>query len=284
MAGRTIIIGDVHGCLAELQELLKKLAVVVGRDRLIFLGDLVDRGPDSLGCVRLVQGLGAECLLGNHEEKYLRWHRHELKKAATGKANPMHPLDGEKSALYSQFDDFDFEWMAGLPPYLELGEHGGSEWIVVHGGFEPKKPLGAQETRKMIRCRWVNQFGKYLKINMHTKEVNGHLVLDKPEGGIRWTNLWDRPERVVYGHAVRDLEEPVCEGQTIGLDTGVAFGGHLTAFVMDTQAMPLMTVNGGPKIPGLYPEHYGSMDWMDISYIVQVPARKAYAKVMLDAT
>jgi bis(5'-nucleosyl)-tetraphosphatase (symmetrical) len=283
MAGRTIIIGDVHGCLAELQELLTKLKVRPLEDRLIFVGDIVDRGPDSLGCLRLVQGLGAECLLGNHEEKYVRWHRYETIRKATGKANPMSSMTDEKLALYEQLDDFDLEWMKALPPYIELPDHGGCSWLVVHGGFEPAKELWEQDTRKMIRCRWVDKKGSYLKINMQTTIVKGHRVLSKPEGGIRWTDMWDRKERVIYGHAVRDLEEPTCEGHTIGIDTGCCFGGRLTAYVMEEQATPIMTIGDKVQIPGRYPDHYGKLDWMDISYIVQVDAKKIYAKALLDA-
>ena len=75
---RTIFIGDVHGCLTELDALLACLEPREG-DRLCFTGDLVDRGPDSLGVVRRVRALlaqfpGSACIIGNHEEKTLRYH------------------------------------------------------------------------------------------------------------------------------------------------------------------------------------------------------------------
>mgnify|MGYP001581850166 CR=1 FL=1 len=67
-------IGDVHGCFLELQRLLQGLTFDPARDRLLFVGDLVNRGPDSLECLRFVRGLGvrAGVVMGNHEINVLR--------------------------------------------------------------------------------------------------------------------------------------------------------------------------------------------------------------------
>ena len=73
-----IFIGDVHGCLEELITLLSRLEYNSACDTLVFVGDLVDRGPESVGVVRHVRELQAEhgqekvqCVMGNHEEKYV---------------------------------------------------------------------------------------------------------------------------------------------------------------------------------------------------------------------
>src|SRR5204863_3459965 len=70
--GRTIIVGDVHGCRDELDALLDKVAFTMG-DRLVFVGDLIARGPDSLGVLDIARHTGAEIVRGNHEEKLLAW-------------------------------------------------------------------------------------------------------------------------------------------------------------------------------------------------------------------
>jgi len=76
---KTYIIGDVHGCIDELQELIQQLAPGA-YDQLIFIGDLIDRGPDSSGVVRQVvqwsKQLNVKLILGNHEEKFLRYVQH----------------------------------------------------------------------------------------------------------------------------------------------------------------------------------------------------------------
>ncbi len=84
-----VAVGDVHGCIEEFQELLKTLQYNKDQMRLVLLGDLVDRGPDSAGCVKLARRLNLECIQGNHEEKHLRWRQHEIKRQNTGKSNPM---------------------------------------------------------------------------------------------------------------------------------------------------------------------------------------------------
>ena len=69
---RHIFIGDIHGCLDEFNELLNKLSYDPKEDRLILLGDLIDRGPDSVGVVRKARELRLECVMGNHEHKYIK--------------------------------------------------------------------------------------------------------------------------------------------------------------------------------------------------------------------
>jgi bis(5'-nucleosyl)-tetraphosphatase (symmetrical) len=71
--GLTAVIGDIHGCLDEFDELRKKIGLVKGTDRVVLLGDLIDRGPDSVGVVRRAMEMNDECILGNHEEKHLRF-------------------------------------------------------------------------------------------------------------------------------------------------------------------------------------------------------------------
>jgi len=73
---RLIFIGDVHGMLYELEELLNKLKYNKESDHLIFVGDLVAKGSHSLEVVRHVHDLGASCVRGNHDDKVLKWKRY----------------------------------------------------------------------------------------------------------------------------------------------------------------------------------------------------------------
>src|ERR1700704_4140167 len=70
--GRTVIVGDVHGCREELELLLERVGFTTG-DRLVFVGDLIARGPDSLGVLDVARRTGAIVVRGNHEEKLLAW-------------------------------------------------------------------------------------------------------------------------------------------------------------------------------------------------------------------
>lgn len=125
MNGRLICIGDVHGCIDELNALLEKIEPHTG-DRLVFLGDLVDRGPDSPAVVRRVRGLldvlpGSSVVLGNHEGKLAQ----RLK-------NPVRP---DRPGWMDDISDEELSWLTRLPPFARDRER---NVLMVHGGLFPR--------------------------------------------------------------------------------------------------------------------------------------------------
>jgi bis(5'-nucleosyl)-tetraphosphatase (symmetrical) len=219
---RIVVVGDVHGCLEEMDDLLLACEIRQG-DRLVFLGDLVDRGPDPIGVVRRVRELRAECLLGNHEEKAERWRRREEQARATGKANPMQDPGPERRAQWLALSGDDLAWIRAMPLVLDLG----SGWLAVHGGFEDK-PMGKQRRDRVIRCRYLDATGEMVPLRDD---------LSQPPGAVFWTERWQGPDSIVYGHNVDNLttprvDAPAPDVECIGLDTGCVFGGHLSAMVL----------------------------------------------------
>lgn len=219
----TVVVGDVHGCIEELDELLKTIQYNKDQMRLVFVGDLVDRGPYSLACVRRVRELGVECIMGNHEEKHLRWHKHEKNREATGKANPMKPM-AEKDRLANEgMTDEDWTWLKALPVKLSLGH----DWWAVHAGCEPRYTLQKQNNSQIMRVRYVDERGIGRALNPD---------LSQPENTQYWDMQWNGPESIIYGHCVHDLNHPRVMNngtvQCLGIDTGCVFGGHLTAAIM----------------------------------------------------
>jgi hypothetical protein len=233
-AGRTVVVGDVHGCLEELHMLLDLCGLSPG-DRLVFVGDLIDRGPDPVGVVRLVRKLGAECLLGNHESKALAWRRQQddlarkaeerrkkdPKWAPPVKKDPHSEIHAEWMGLSAE----DLGWMRSeLPAVLSLSER----WLAVHAGFEDK-PLGRQSEEKVLVTRFL-------------WEDSGFMApigrdLRQPPGTVFWTERWRGPDSVVYGHHVHDLQDPRVDQcgdgvECVGIDTGCVFGGRLTAMIL----------------------------------------------------
>lgn len=225
----TYVIGDVHGCADELEELLEKLRLS-DRDRVIFAGDLVDRGPESSRVIGIVRRIGASVVRGNHDEFHIdwrsRWLRHEARRRATGKRNPMQPMMGYKAAVHETLSDSDLAWL-GKQPFMIEPLPG---WLVVHAGLFPGVPLIDQDPKHLTRIRFVNQDGSLYKGNIF-----------QPEPGVRrWAELWTGPQNVVYGHAVYDLDEPTIDNPApgvwcFGIDTGCCFGGHLTAMCLETK-------------------------------------------------
>lgn len=231
---RSIVIGDIHGCLAEFQELLDLVRYRQGEDRLILVGDLMDRGPDPVGCVRLARELGAEVVLGNHEESHIRWRKHEAARLTTGKKNPMkayNPLRAQQSAALSEQD---VQWFQELPTLMEIAPN----LLVCHAGLEPAFSAN-QQTSAVIRVRYVDAAGEMVSFEEGS--------LDQPPNTAYWAARWPGPESVIYGHAVHSLQTPRVDrfdgGACYGIDTGCSFGGRLTcALVIDGQVQEFAQV------------------------------------------
>lgn len=240
----------MHGCLQELQDLLAHVHYRPENDRLVFVGDLVDRGPDPAGVVRFVRELAAAgdvlVVQGNHEEKLVRWFKREAEARAGGPKNKMHPPPAARLAEWTELAAEERAWLESLPIVGDAAPG----WLVVHGGFDATS-RAKQLPSKMLRCRWIDAAtGKMKSIDMD---------LGAPPGTVWWAERWAGPEHVVYGHAVHSLEEPRVDknadgAECWGIDTGCVFGGRLTALTLETRAL------------------------------FQVPARAKYAELNADLT
>jgi len=226
---RTIVVGDVHGCLEELDELLRLVELRPGFDRLVFVGDLLDRGPDPVGVVRRARELRATSVVGNHEDRHLRWARHEAwHRADPSHRNPLRPLSAERLAQHRRLSSEDLAWLIALPPLLKLD----ARWAVVHGGLSPRRRLDDQVHQEVIRLRLVNSEGHPVA---HPR--NEELL---PSGTAPWATRWAGPESIIYGHHVHGLSEPRVDEpapgvRCVGLDTGCCYGGHLSALILPSE-------------------------------------------------
>ncbi|MFC4640112.1 metallophosphoesterase [Deinococcus hohokamensis] len=217
LTGPFDLIGDVHGCLPELLELLERLGYRVTGDtvtpppgrRAVFLGDLVDRGPDSAGTLRLVMGMvrsgAALCVPGNHDEKLVR--------ALDGKAvRALHGLDLTLAQLQAAGEAFRTQvraFVTGLPSHLVLD---GGQLVVAHAGL-PEHLQGRQSGR-------VRSFALY---GDTTGRLDEHGLPVRRD----WAQHYGGEALVVYGHT--PVAAPRWVKRTVNIDTGCAFGGHLSA-------------------------------------------------------
>jgi hypothetical protein len=206
---RTIIVGDVHGCLDELQALLRQCGVVSG-DRVVRAGDLVAKGPDSRGVVQLVREMGALAVLGNHDDFCIDvWRRRH-------QAEARRP----RRWLLDTLDESDWAFLESLPLFLRLGaeREGGPEVAVVHAGAVPGVPLEEQERENLLSLRSL----------VGGSAPSRRLLMRWP-----WAAAWRGPEHIVFGHdAVRGLQQyPLATG----LDTGCVYGRELTALELPSR-------------------------------------------------
>lgn len=218
---RTILIGDIHGCLEEFNELLSKLNYSGSEDRVILLGDLVDRGPDSVGVVRYARRLGLECVMGNHEYKFVKWYRAQGSRMAE-----FH----DSQNYYTQFSDEDINYIMNMPTYIQL-----DNVLIVHAGVKPGVPISAQAKEDLMYLRYTDDQKRFMSL----KKIN-KIGSKEAAGAHFWTEFWTGPESVVYGHNVHSYSDPLIQEiypgvSCYGLDTGCCFGGRLTALILETK-------------------------------------------------
>lgn len=203
---RTIIIGDIHGCIDELRALLAKIRPQ-SDDRVISCGDIVRKGPDPIACLELWKENGYLAVQGNHETRVLDREGHLIQR-----------YFGEDSKLLRRGDLV--EWMRKWPLFLRFAKE---KIVVVHGGVPPG---GIDAMSKHDRQRWLPRL-RYLR---HTDEGWTPVSRNDTRSDDRfWTTLWEGPETVVYGHTPRKKVQQ--ERRAIGIDTSCVYGGELTAAI-----------------------------------------------------
>ncbi|MEV4557361.1 polynucleotide kinase-phosphatase [Kitasatospora sp. NPDC049285] len=223
LTGPFDIVGDIHGCRSELETLLGRLGYRIDRDAegravdaehpegrtAVFVGDLVDRGPDTPGVLRLVMGMVAAghaiCVPGNHENKLGRWMDGRKVTVAYGLQESIDQLADESEEFRAQVREF----MRGLVSHYLLD---GGALVVCHAGL-PEKYHGRSSGRVRSHALYGDTTGE-------TDEYG--LPVRYP-----WAEEYRGRALVVYGHT----PVPVASflNNTICLDTGCVFGGSLTA-------------------------------------------------------
>jgi len=222
---RVIVVGDLHGCAEETIQLLHKCEVKP-EDRVIFVGDLVDRGPDNDKCVdlvmnrELIQGSPA-CVMGNHEEKMLFYREIEQRRGSVEVQIPNH------IATRKQLKPKHYEYFKTLPKFIELPEHNA---IVVHAGMYPDRPLAKQTDRHLLHIQSIRPFDKLGYPTFNEKSMWPTKVPKHEEGWKFWTEFWKGPERIIFGHSVLDV--PLITDKVAGVDGGCCFGRELWALVL----------------------------------------------------
>jgi hypothetical protein len=197
---RTLIVGDVHGCRTEVEALLAAVGFVPHGDRLVFVGDVVVRGPDPRGTLALARRLEARIVRGNHEQKLLAG------RAGTTRLGPEH----QRVADLLSADDW--RTLEATPLWLDLPEH---EAKVVHAGVVPGLAVPSTPPEALLRMRTIDRNGRWS---------------DDRDGGALWGSLYTGPPHVIFGHNAGD--EPQLHRWATGIDTGCVYGRRLTGMLL----------------------------------------------------
>lgn len=213
LTGPFDIIGDVHGCAFELETLLTRLGYADGVHpegrTAVFVGDLVDRGPDSPGVLRRVMSMvksgHALCVPGNHENKFGRYLKGRKVQHTHGLAETVEQFAGESEEFTQEVAEF----VDGLVSHYVLD---GGKLVVCHAGL-PEKYHGRTSGRVRSHALYGDTTGE-------TDEFG--LPVRYP-----WAEDYRGSAAVVYGHT--PVPQATWLNNTICLDTGAVFGGKLTA-------------------------------------------------------
>ena len=236
---RTIIIGDVHGCIDELKALINQLELNLD-DRLFFIGDLINKGPDSVGVVQCLYELSKtysiSLILGNHEEKFLRYLHHKQtnsKALATMKITP----DFELLAQNLNPDEIEFLKQSFYNYYLEQ-----LDLVLVHGGitknckvdFKINSPYNSEkrnsELELLTKTRFLDSNGKFVSLGSENETTPF------------WADVYDGSHgKVVFGHHSFIQNSPSYFPNAIGIDNGCVYGGYLTALIFTDKKITFTT-------------------------------------------
>jgi len=199
---RIYAIGDIHGCATRLEALIARLDIDARQDLLIFVGDYIDRGPDSKKVVDMILDLMGTmnhviCLLGNHEQMFLNYclfDREQELFLSNGGQRTLASYGFERSRRNSSFriPNLHLRFYQSLLPCYET-----DDYIFVHAGLRPGIPLPEQTLDDLIWSRF-----EFIR------------------------SAFDFGKRVVFGHT--PFSVPLVAPNKIGIDTGAVYGGMLT--------------------------------------------------------
>ena len=240
---KTYVIGDVHGCIDELINLLWEIYVIEGHSQLrfVYIGDLIDKGPDSIAALEEAMAyIGKRhptdesvILMGNHEDKFQRWLGHEYRRGIfPDYKNPILKKPEWNIPLINLGNTGKIKQ---LPLWYKIPETG---HICIHAGIplnmkelpDPDWEKASRKDKTLLFCRYVNQEGGVIPL--------GQEGPDDPF----WADVYDgRFGPAIYGHQA--YKEVKIHKHAIGIDTGVVYGNKLTAYCPNTEIIIQVNAN-----------------------------------------
>jgi diadenosine tetraphosphatase ApaH/serine/threonine PP2A family protein phosphatase len=216
MTGRTIVVGDIHGCFDELVDLLG-LIQLQENDRVVAVGDLIVKGEKNREVLDyLIDDKRCSSVVGNHDRALRQFWR--------GEPVPLTKAQELASAELEASRERYSAYLQSLPYLIDLGSH-----LVVHAGVRPGVPLERQMAADMTELRTLGANPKSKK-------------------GLPWYAVYRGEKIVLFGHWPR--RAPRRGPRAIGLDTGCVYGGRLTAYIIEADrfvSVPARRVYDRPK-------------------------------------
>ncbi|MDQ0255382.1 protein phosphatase [Evansella vedderi] len=216
------IIGDIHGCYQEMTELMKELGYELKEGNIshkegripVFLGDLTDRGPNSLSVIyavtHWVKNKQALYCPGNHCNKLYRYFLGRNVVVSHGLETTVAELEALTSKEFNHVSSLFRNLYESAPLYLQLDD---GKLVVVHAGIRPD---------------YIGKTSKKVKTFVLYGDITGEKHPDGRPVRRDWPSKYTYDCTVVYGHT--PVKEPRFVGNTVNIDTGCVFGNRLSAF------------------------------------------------------
>lgn len=200
------VIGDIHGCHIELEELCSILIAKDPLAQIYALGDIMNKGPDSFACIQILQKYQVQSIQGNHDLAWLRWSNSD---PSTLKPKQIKALQAYSSSQIKIIQSY----IKSLPLYIDLGD-----FLLIHAGLQPgHSDLSTMDPRIVTTIRYWDGHG---------------LDLNNPQDP-HWYDCisWNKP--VIFGHWA--LHGLMLSDNFICLDSGCVYGKELTAYCLETK-------------------------------------------------
>ena len=245
------VIGDIHGCSLELKKLLIRLALGKN-DKLILIGDLIDKGPNSPKVVKRLAHLAKEMeivlVMGNHEEQFLRWLRKDPSKR---KALKRHQSFEQ---LNKELCDEDRAFLSTAVLYHKF-QHGHAKYLAVHAGIPsgitslPDEPEEVASFSNKQRRKYYKMYNVRFERGEEGRFVQMGQELDTD---VYWAHNYEKNPRfgcVFFGHQPF-VKAPIPTWRhSINIDHGCVHGGNLAAYVLDGDEVNVFFEKGQEYLP-----------------------------------
>ena len=209
---RLVIYGDIHGCYDEFVKLREKIQPSTN-DIEVCVGDIITRGKSSIETLRYIQKYNIQSVLGNHEDKIIRYLNHQK----ADKKNPI-VLNADEQNIINKLNKNDIEYLKNMPLFMRFGKI-----TILHGGLQNHQNLDTMSEKyraKILRLRFLDENYNFIGYGQEDKKSTF------------WTDVYDGNKGfVVYGH--QKFKEVKINKNSLGVDTGCVYNWKLSAAIFE---------------------------------------------------
>lgn len=250
---RNIVIGDIHGCVDELEELLD-VVDAAHHDNVISLGDVTDKGPDAIGVIKLLRAVGASLVVGNHDDRYIKFFQKEERPDVS---EVREDAQEQFEALLN--NPREYEWLVdNAEAFHQLRLQNGQLFTFVHGGVSPHSDIysydypfkRSKDFNRFLRTRYLNpKTGRFVamkKVEPEGKYPDEFVQWVPVENSVvPWQSMYDgRYGTILHGHIICGKHPQVWYTDEFNASDPITYGGSGT-YLFNTRTIKAISMDTG---------------------------------------